>query len=272
MNILRPLSPHLSRVFKRFYIAFIILGVLYFLLSLLFLQLGLIPYFWVLLSKAGILFASKSIPSLLLKVGCSSTLAFMIVLALRATITGLDAESIKMMAHSGSSGSWTYLYFPSTSTEGTSVNQPAAGSVHPGNAVASTEEAASPARPDPFPYQPDEVIGGDSVLSIQRRLLSRYVFPSAEIIERARIEAEDLFEVKVDIIRRMTPLDPEGDWLGRGARAFDNPRTSTGEESLERLYRLLDDLNQGGVESSAFRSLRGRVFRRRNALDEHSET
>ncbi|KAH0663765.1 hypothetical protein KY290_011752 [Solanum tuberosum] len=56
-------------------------------------------------------------------------------------------------------------------------------------------------------------------------------------------------EVKVDIIRRMAPLDPEGDWEQRGARALDNPRTATGEELLERLYTLLEDLNRGGVHS-----------------------
>ncbi|KAL3655753.1 hypothetical protein CASFOL_000149 [Castilleja foliolosa] len=82
-----------------------------------------------------------------------------------------------------------------------------------------------------FPYDPDEVIGGDSVNFIQRRLLSRLQFPSAEEIERARIDAEDRFEVKVDIIRIMTALHPEGDWLRRGARALDNNRTQTGEES-----------------------------------------
>ncbi|KAJ9535229.1 hypothetical protein OSB04_un001207 [Centaurea solstitialis] len=116
---------------------------------------------------------------------------------------------------SGSSGSWTSIFYPPTprSTEGTSVNQPPAGPVPPGNAVAPTGEAASPARPDPFPYQPDEVIGGDSVLSIQRRLLAQYVFPPAEVIDFARIQAEDLFEVKVNIIRQMTVLDPTGDWL-----------------------------------------------------------
>ncbi|CAL0328682.1 unnamed protein product [Lupinus luteus] len=45
----------------------------------------------------------------------------------------------------------------------------------------------------------------------------------------AGIRAEDHFRIKVDIIRRMATLDsesePEGDWLGRGARALDNPRT-----------------------------------------------
>ncbi|EXB64603.1 hypothetical protein L484_017935 [Morus notabilis] len=37
--------------------------------------------------------------------------------------------------------------------------------------------------------------------------------------QQARIQAEDLFEVKVEIFRVMSGLDPEGDWLGRGARA-----------------------------------------------------
>lgn len=47
----------------------------------------------------------------------------------------------------------------------------------------------------------------------------------------ARIQAEDLFEVKVEVIRLMLGLDPTGDWMGRGARALDNnPRTATGEE------------------------------------------
>ncbi|GKF63399.1 hypothetical protein Tco_0186847, partial [Tanacetum coccineum] len=57
----------------------------------------------------------------------------------------------------------------------------------------STEGAASPGR---FPYEPDELIGGDSILSIQRRLLASYPFPSAEEIDFARIQAKDLFDVK----------------------------------------------------------------------------
>lgn len=50
------------------------------------------------------------------------------------------------------------------------------------------------------------------MLSIQNRLLQKDSYPSAEVIKWARINAEDLFEVKVDIIRQMTALDPEGDW------------------------------------------------------------
>ena len=108
---------------------------------------------------------------------------------------------------------------------------------------------------NPFPYQADEVIGGDSVLSIQQRLLQKFGNPSSEEIDRARIEAEDLFEVKVDIIRQMETLDPGGDWERRGARALDNPRTATGEELLERLYEIRDNLNRDGIQSPTFRSL-----------------
>lgn len=43
------------------------------------------------------------------------------------------------------------------------------------------------------------MIGGDCVQSIQRRLLQKYDYPPFSILEFTRIEAEDLFEVKVDI-------------------------------------------------------------------------
>ncbi|MFQ6650363.1 hypothetical protein Gotur_023226, partial [Gossypium turneri] len=45
----------------------------------------------------------------------------------------------------------------------------------------------------------------------------------------ARIQAGDLFEVKVKIIQQMADLDPMGDWMGRGARDLENPYTATGE-------------------------------------------
>nr|YP_010131407.1 hypothetical protein KQ580_mgp34 [Bruguiera sexangula]YP_010131442.1 hypothetical protein KQ595_mgp33 [Bruguiera x rhynchopetala]QPZ76280.1 hypothetical protein [Bruguiera sexangula]QPZ76286.1 hypothetical protein [Bruguiera x rhynchopetala] len=98
-----------------------------------------------------------------------------------------------------------------TETEaGTSVNQPEAGLVPPADPVAGPVEEAGPAnetpRVVPYPYQPDEVIGGDCVSSIEGRLLARYSFPSAEVIRIARIQAQDLFEVKVEIIRLMAGL------------------------------------------------------------------
>lgn len=117
-------------------------------------------------------------------------------------------------------------------------------------------EAAPPANPAgspeagppnqglaPYPYRPDQVIGGDSVEAIKRRLLAKHgANIPFEVYELARINAEDLFEVKVDILREMSRLDPESPWLERGARVLGNPRTSTGEESLERLFSILDDL------------------------------
>lgn len=134
-------------------------------------------------------------------------------------------------------------------------------------------EEAGPAnqtpRVVPYPYQPDEVIGGDSVLLIQHRLLATDPSPSATKMEFTRIQAEDLFEVKVDIIFQMSVLNPEGDWFGQGARALENSRTRTGEESLEKLHTLLSDLKAGGVNSEAFSQLKGRVPLQR-AGDEHS--
>jgi hypothetical protein len=155
----------------------------------------------------------------------------------------------------------------------TSVNQPQDGPVLPGNSVTSGGEEAGPSTRQGhlYPFQPNEVIGGDCVLSIQRRLLAKDSFPSFEVIERARIHAEDLFEVKVDICRLMAPLDPRGDWMGRGARALDNLRTATGEESLTKLHSLLEDLQSGGVRSPTYDKLRKRVFLRMDG-DAHSST
>nr|P92535.1 RecName: Full=Uncharacterized mitochondrial protein AtMg01010; AltName: Full=ORF118 [Arabidopsis thaliana]CAA69841.1 unnamed protein product [Arabidopsis thaliana] len=106
------------------------------------------------------------------------------------------------------------------------------------------------------------MIGGDSVEAIERRLLAKYPegSPSAEIIEMARIEAEDLFEIKAQIIQRMALYDPTGDWMARGARALDNPRTTSGEESLERLYDIWKDLQETGPLSDEFSRLQEKVF------------
>ena len=76
----------------------------------------------------------------------------------------------------------------------------------------------------------------------------------------ARIEAEDLFEIKAQIIQRMALYDPTGDWMARGARALDNPRTTSGEESLERLYDIWKDLQETGPLSDEFSRLQEKVF------------
>lgn len=50
--------------------------------------------------------------------------------------------------------------------------------------------------------------------------------------------------MKVKIVRIMAPLDPDRDWDRQGARALDNPRRATGEESLEKLVKVLDRLKR----------------------------
>lgn len=115
------------------------------------------------------------------------------------------------------------------------------------------------------------MIGGDSVRAIQSRLLANNPSPSFHQIEQARIAAQDLFEVKVEVIRQMAPLDPDGDWERRGARALDNPRSSTGEASLESLYRLKDDLDRNGLQSAAFHSLKYKILPRPADVNEHSQ-
>ena len=149
-----------------------------------------------------------------------------------------------------------------------SVNQPLQGEQAMPPALPAGEAEAGPSHIT-FPYHEEEVIGGDSVLAIERRLLAPNEFPSDHDIRLARIQAEDLFEVKVDIIRVMAGLNPSGDWMGRGARALDNPRTATGEESLERLYQLLFDLQTAGLQSATFRQLVERVPLRADG-DQHS--
>ncbi|CAO2812559.1 unnamed protein product [Amaranthus hypochondriacus] len=144
--------------------------------------------------------------------------------------------------------------------EGQPASNPAAE--QPCDAGIGPQEEGSPV--EPYPYADDQVIGGDSVNSILRRLLEyrNYPeFPPSEVIDFCRIEAQDLMEVKVEIIQRMAAFDPGGDWLGRGARALDNPRTATGEESLENLFQILDDLKETGPLSDSFSKLQEKVHR-----------
>jgi len=124
----------------------------------------------------------------------------------------------------------------------------------------------------PYPYQPDEVIGGDSIHAIERRLLAGQEFPDHFELEQARRNAQDLFEVKVEIIRTMAVQSPVGSRTGRGARALENPRTATGEDSLERLFAIRDDLTRRRDNSDFFNKLKEKVFLRGEGADEHSAT
>ncbi|XP_028775899.1 uncharacterized protein LOC114732729 [Neltuma alba] len=158
------------------------------------------------------------------------------------------------------------------SSSNPSVNQPQAGeqAMPPAIPVAAREAEAGPSHVIPFPYHEEEVIGGDSVLSIKHRLLAKYGSPSAKVIKLAQIEAEDYFEIKVDVIRQMIPLDPEGDWERRGARALDNPRTKTREESLEKLHYICERLRQH--DSETINHLKERMIFRKRDDDSESVT
>ncbi|KAL0294958.1 UNVERIFIED_CONTAM: putative mitochondrial protein [Sesamum calycinum] len=125
---------------------------------------------------------------------------------------------------SGDSLSWTDLLRSSTERTDSSGQ----GQLND-RASASTEEVTSVPPFNPYPYHDNEMVGGDSVRTIQSRLLSNNPEPSFEEIQRAHIDAQDRFEVKVEILRQMATLDPDGDWERRGARALDNPHTSTGK-------------------------------------------
>nr|XP_029152591.1 uncharacterized protein LOC114926188 [Arachis hypogaea] len=127
---------------------------------------------------------------------------------------------------------------------------PAEQAVPPANPVAGGEAEAGPSHVAHFPYNEAEVIGGDSVLSIRKRLLGEEnTYPSAEELRFAHFDAQDRFEVKADIVMEMSAHDPTGDWLNRGARALDNPRTKTGEDSLENLFIIRDKLRQRDWET-----------------------
>ncbi|CAB4280628.1 unnamed protein product [Prunus armeniaca] len=97
--------------------------------------------------------------------------------------------------------------------------------VPPANPAGSQEAGPSNQGPAPYP--------GDSCRGTRADLRGLRVRP---------LRAEDLFEVKAEILGEMSRLDPEGPWLERGARALDKP---PGEESLERLFAILDALREG---------------------------
>lgn len=215
--------------------------------------------------------SKKALSRLLLRSGSSVTLIMAVGFALRAfflaTEGGLSMAN-SMMPHGAAESSNSSLFTYTTdlvedsassrhSRSTSSVNQPLPGeqAMPPAPVM---QEAANQALPD-VRYPHDEIIGGDSVERIQRRLLSKHSNPSPEIIQGALHDAEDRFEIKVEIIRVMAGLHPGGDWMRRGATALYNSRTATGEEKYERLLNMLEDLKDGGSHSSTFRLLVERV-------------
>ncbi|CAK8576168.1 unnamed protein product [Lathyrus sativus] len=270
----------LPRLFHRFYSFLIIIPLLGGFYSLC-MKLDSIDFLNSLLFKIGLSLGSRVLSYALFKLGLAGGLAWVFFFVLRALFSVDGGVSIGngMMPH-GAAESTLFTYTSdlvedsgssgrsrSTST----VNQPLPGEQAMPPALPVMQEAANQAAPVPYPYPHDEIIGGDSVESIQRRLLGGSPSPSAHLIQMARIQAEDLFEVKVDICQVMAGLHPGGDWMGRGARALDNLRTAIGEESLSKLLRMREDLQTAGLQSATFRQLADRVPFRADA-DQHSAT
>jgi cytochrome c oxidase subunit 2 len=178
--------------------------------------------------------------------------------------------------HASASPGWTSILGSSSGeilgsseggSEGTvsSVNQPQASEGGSEGTVSSVNQPQAPAAeaPAPYPFPRNYFFGGDSVESIQRRLLGRVPHPSDHDISMAQIDAQDLFQVKVAICQIMAVLNPSGDWAGRGALALENPRTVTGEDSLENLLRILDGLRTKRSRSPDFLRLLEKVPLRR---------
>ncbi|XP_028802042.1 uncharacterized protein LOC114757208 [Neltuma alba] len=295
LTVLR-ISKKSRRIGKHLLYSFLLLLTFLSMCCLLCLYLEQMDFFYLNISKALISLGCRALPFALWKLGLPGGLAWSIGFGARVLIT---KEASDIMGHqmmpagsdsSNNSSGWTSLlgstasgvpspsgvwtHFEqdawqeansraSSSGYSSSVNQPQRGEqAMPPAAipVAAGEAEAGPSHT--FPYHEEEVIGGDSVLSIQNRLLEHNPNPSAEALYLARLDAQDRFEFKVDIIRRMSTLDPTGDWLNRGARALDNPRTSSGEPSVEELSRMRDDLNRNERHSATFQRLKEKVFLR----------
>lgn len=232
-----------------------------------------------LLLKIGLALGGRALASTFLFWGLPGGLALAIACFARALITGEVGEMVgtrMMPAGSDSPGSGNWRDFLNSSPDSVAggfesyppEGQPApnAAAEQPSDAGIGAQEGqpAAPPQPhpiEPYPYSENFIIGGDSVHRIQRRLLMKWDFPSSETIALCRLEAQDLFEVKARIILKMAQLDPTGDWMGRGARALENPRTGTGEESLDRLYQIADDLDDTGPQSDSYSRLTERVPR-----------
>ena len=244
-------------------------------------KLGSIDLFNSLLFKIGLSLGSRVLSYAFFKLGLAGGLAWVLLNVLRALFSADGGVSIGngMMPHGAAESTNSDLFTYTSdlvedsgssgrSRSTSTVNQPLPGEQAMPPALPVMQEAANQAAPVPYPYPHDEIIGGDSVESIQRRLLGGSPSPSAHLIQMARIQAEDLFEVKVDICQVMAGLHPGGDWMGRGARALDNPRTFTGEDSLENLARLRDGVVSG--DATTITTLKQRMLWRRSGGDTES--
>lgn len=236
--------------------------------------------FYRVFSKVGLSVVRRALSVLFLKIGVSGGLAFAIVFAVWNAL--LTSNSPALLLHfmndedgtAASSSSWTRVLLGSSSSASSAEESTGAWPAPPANP--GEGGAAEPPNENfqvsPYPYRPDEEIGGDCVLSIKRRLLASNPFPSFEEDYLAHIEAEDLFESKVDIYRLMSVLDPAGNWIGQGSQALENSRSASGEHSLETLSRMYEELQRDRAAGPTFRSLQSKMFSRRQLNDENSST
>ena len=257
---------------KRKCIPFLFLAILVLFSYLLCLKIGLLNLFWGILKKGVCLLGVCALQVFLKKRGAPGPVSIGIPSFLRAIIDCTEGAPLlgQMMLPGGTDPGAS----SSAAIEGVAPVPAAADRAPIMEGVAPVPAAAAldlelrlglpPIREGvaPGPDLADRVVGGDSVYAIQRRLLEREgPNPPLHTYDITRYDAIDRFLMKEKILRRMQALDPEGPWLERGARALDNPRTATGEETVARLHEIFDQL-QEGRESEAFKRLKNREYRR----------
>ncbi|KAG4909416.1 hypothetical protein JHK87_055532 [Glycine soja] len=159
--------------------------------------------------KIGVALCCRFLSIAFLKLGLAGGLVMEIIFDVRTLLIGGEFQLYPLlMSSEGPNQGWTDLLGSSeieSAGTSSSVNQRGA------RPALAPNEVAPPVVP--YPYLENEIIGGHSVESIKRRLLGRFFSPSAHDIQIAQIQAKDLFEVKVDILRVMAGLDPSGDWI-----------------------------------------------------------
>ncbi|GJR09118.1 hypothetical protein Tco_0791770 [Tanacetum coccineum] len=113
-------------------------------------------------------------------------MAFSIPLSSRVISNFLEGSLLMMAESSGSEGWWAYF----SSSEGASPSPSSSRAApHGGNhASISAEGAASPGHPA---YDPDERVGGDSILDIQMRLLASK--PSPYLVSENNVSIGDIY-------------------------------------------------------------------------------
>jgi hypothetical protein len=73
------------------------------------------------------------------------------------------------------------------------------------------------------------------------------------------MQANEIFELKVEILRLMKELDPTGNWENKGALALNEPRSKTGEPKLTKLIEISEDLKENRLNSKYFIGLFSKV-------------